>query len=99
MSTNTTEQPSRLSHDIDVPLLLEVVDEARFARSTRLQTVTWRSIADQVGISSNYMDALKQGRKDRPSAATVVSLLMWLDLPDDELGRLVRRITVSAKDE
>ncbi|QCX81205.1 hypothetical protein C9F11_38110 [Streptomyces sp. YIM 121038] len=69
------------SYRLDVPELRRRLDARRRERG-----LTWRELADQVGISASTFSRLADDK--RPDADALVTLLVWLDL-DDGLAYLI----------
>lgn len=63
-------------YQLDVPELHRRLDARRSERA-----LTWRQLADAVGISPSTLTRLGDGK--RPDADALVSLLVWLDLDAD----------------
>lgn len=61
------------AYQLDVPELYAHLDNMR-----RQGGLTWRGVAEIVGISPSTMTRLKDGK--RPDADALVSLIAWLDL-------------------
>ncbi|WP_369214421.1 helix-turn-helix domain-containing protein [Streptomyces flavofungini] len=61
---------------LDVPELHRRLDRRRLERG-----LTWRQLADIVGISASTLSRIADGK--RPDADALVSLLVWLDLDTD----------------
>lgn len=78
---------------VDLPKLMELVEEARWDRR-----MSWAEVAEEIGFERAYMSKLVNGAVDSPSSDRLLSLLHWLKLTDVELGRLVQRITVTKED-
>lgn len=93
--SGTPDEP-KLRHNLDLDALMKAVDRARWAKSITIDTpVRLRDVCDATGVSISYLTELRNGAKTRPSSATLLSLLAWLELPDDQLGALVRTITTT----
>ena len=67
---------------LDVPELYRRLDVQRQQRG-----LTWRQLADQVGVSPSSFSRMADG--NRPDADALVTLLVWLDL-DNELAILIK---------
>lgn len=74
---------------VDLTALMEVVDDTRHKRR-----MTWADVAEELGITRQYMSRLKTGKADQPPIRTYVSILQWLGLSPSALGELVQRTTV-----
>jgi transcriptional regulator with XRE-family HTH domain len=61
---------------LDVPELHRRLDQGRQERG-----LTWRQLADAVGISASTFSRMADG--NRPDADALVTLLVWLDLDTD----------------
>ena len=61
---------------LDVPELRRRLDARR-----REQGLTWRQLADRLGISPSTFSRLADDK--RPDADALVTLLVWLDLDTD----------------
>ena len=67
---------------LDVPELHRRLNQRR-----QEQGLTWRQLADTVGISASTLTRLGDGK--RPDADALVSLLVWLDL-DTDIAYLIK---------
>lgn len=77
------------TYQVDLTELMKVVDDVRHDRR-----MTWAEVAEELGITRQYMSRLKTGKTDQPPIRVYVSILNWLNLTDIETGRLVKRLTV-----
>lgn len=74
---------------VDLPKLMELVEEARWDRR-----MSWAEVAEEIGFDRPYMSRLVNGAIDQPSGPVLLSLLHWLETDVTRLGGLVQDITL-----